>query len=49
MRQPNLHTLIKYKIVRDLIRSTDISQDLLRSHKIYRDLTRSTEISQDDI
>ena len=28
-------------------RSTDISQDLLRSHKIYWDLTRSTEISQD--
>ena len=27
--------------------STEILQDLLRSHKIYWDLTRSTEISQD--
>ena len=39
--------LIKIQHSWDLIRSTDISQDLLRSHKIYRDLTRSTEISQD--
>ena len=31
----------------DLTRSTEISQDLLRSHKIYWDLKRSIEISKD--
>ena len=31
----------------DLARSTEISQDLLRSHKVYWDLTRFTGISQD--
>ena len=30
-----------------MIRSDEISQDLMRSHKISQDLTRSYEISQD--
>ena len=34
-------------IFTDLTRSTEISQDLLRSHKVYWDLTRFTGISQD--